>query len=65
MRLDPTGTTNTHDRTAFRIHGDNRAQNHSASEGCIIENRNVRNQIANSGDNCLIVINGGTDDDAN
>jgi hypothetical protein len=33
----------------FLIHGDNKKHNHSASEGCIIQNRDVRQVIADCG----------------
>ena len=56
MNLTPNAGTNTFGRTLFRIHGDNSAQNHTASNGCIVEPRNVRQQIANSNDTCLQVV---------
>ncbi len=56
MRLTPENGTNTFERTGFLIHGDNSRRNQSASEGCIILNRDIRNQIGNSGDNELRVI---------
>ncbi len=43
-------------RGAFRIHGDNRQLNRSASEGCIILPRAVREQMWTSGDHELIVV---------
>jgi len=43
-------------RSAFFIHGDNSLGNDSASEGCIIMPRAVRDQIATSGDNQLTVV---------
>lgn len=43
-----------HGRTAFRIHGDNKANN--ASHGCIILPRLVREAIWNSGDRLLEVV---------
>jgi RHS repeat-associated protein len=55
MNLRPSATTNTFGRSLFRIHGDNQQRNNTASEGCIIESASVRQRIANSGDNCLIV----------
>ena len=33
----------------FLIHGDNKARNHSASHGCIIQERNIRQAIADCG----------------
>lgn len=56
LNLTPLPGTNTFGRTLFRIHGDNRAGNHSASQGCIIEGPNVRKHIANSNDSCLQVV---------
>jgi hypothetical protein len=55
MRLTPANGTDTLGRSGFLIHGDNGRGNQSASEGCIILNRDVRNQIGNSGDNVLRV----------
>jgi hypothetical protein len=43
-------------RSAFFIHGDNAAGNHSASDGCIILARPIRQQIADSPDRDLQVI---------
>lgn len=40
----------------FFIHGDNAAENHSASDGCIILARPLRELIAASGDTALTVI---------
>jgi Protein of unknown function (DUF2778) len=56
MRLDPLKGTDTHGRDGFLIHGDNAAGNHTASNGCIILARPIRNQIGKSGDNLLTVI---------
>lgn len=53
MPLDPIDH-NAHGRTAFRIHGDNKANN--ASHGCIILPRQVREAIWNSGDRLLEVV---------
>jgi lipoprotein-anchoring transpeptidase ErfK/SrfK len=36
MDLTARAGTNTYNRGLFRIHGDNSAQNHTASHGCII-----------------------------
>jgi hypothetical protein len=43
--LEPEGHTNTLGRSAFRIHGDNRQGNFSASEGCIILPKPARKEI--------------------
>ncbi len=55
MNLDPVAGTDTFGRNAFRIHGDNSRGNQSASEGCIILNRGIRDQISRSGDTTLRV----------
>jgi hypothetical protein len=62
MNLDPQAGTNTFGRTAFRIHGDNPAQNFSASEGCIVAGSDARAAVARTvtqaggGDNRLDVV---------
>lgn len=48
MHLDPDGF-DPHGRSLFRIHGDNAKMNHSASDGCIILPRDIRERIAYSG----------------
>jgi hypothetical protein len=55
MRLTPLKGTNTYGRDGFIIHGDNSAGNHTASNGCPIFSRPIRNQIGKSGDNLLTV----------
>lgn len=47
--IHPLEGTNTFGRTAFYIHGDNRAANGTASSGCIILPRDARDFIARSG----------------
>src|SRR5882724_3374991 len=47
-------TTDTFGRDGFLIHGDNR--DHTASQGCIIMGRDVREEIWNSGDRDLQVV---------
>lgn len=54
--LTPNPGTDDYGRTDFRIHGDNSCMCGSASEGCVVFNRNVRNQIVNSGDPNFIVV---------
>ena len=44
--LTPCDGTETFGRSGFLIHGDNSALNHSASEGCIVAPRVIREQIA-------------------
>ena len=53
MNLSPAGATNTFGRSAFRIHGDNLS--HTASQGCVILGRDVRERINGSTDRTLIV----------
>lgn len=55
MALTPAPTNQMYGRSAFRIHGDNSQRNRTASEGCMIFNRDIRDQIANSGDTDLVV----------
>ena len=54
IRLEPDATTHTFGRSAFLINGDN--STHTASEGCIILSRRVRNAIIDSGVKLLQVI---------
>jgi hypothetical protein len=54
MDLKPLPATDTFGRTAFMIHGDNKASN--ASRGCIILARPIREMIAKSGDPLLMVV---------
>ena len=54
--LTPDAGTDTFGRSGFMIHGDNAAANHSASEGCIILARPLREAIRDSGDARLTVI---------
>ena len=56
MRLIPDANNNMFGRNGFIIHGDNTQGNQSASAGCPVINRSVRNQISNSGDNILRVV---------
>jgi len=56
VELDPILGTNTYGRTAFRIHGDNSKTIGASSEGCIIINgAQIRQNIANSSDDILVV----------
>lgn len=43
-------------RSAFFIHGDNASADHTASDGCVILARNIRQMIADSDDRELIVV---------
>ncbi|MGB7848699.1 MAG: RHS repeat-associated core domain-containing protein [Candidatus Acidiferrum sp.] len=50
LPLTPLPGTNLQGRPGgFLIHGDNKQNNHSASHGCIIQSRNVRQAISNCG----------------
>lgn len=51
--LEPAPGTDPLGRTAFRIHGDNRLGNQSASQGCIILPRAIRERIWASKDHDL------------
>lgn len=53
MNLTPIGHT-AHGRTLFRIHGSNPESN--ASQGCVILGPALRQQIADSGDDELVVV---------
>lgn len=53
MRLSPETGTHTFGRSAFAIHGDNLT--HTASQGCIILRRTVRDSINQSTDKVLTV----------
>jgi hypothetical protein len=55
MPLTPDVSNQMFGRSAFYIHGDNPSLNHTASDGCIILPRPIRTDIANSGDDQLIV----------
>lgn len=56
VNLSPPPRINTFGRTVFRMQGDNPAQNHSASQGCIVMPFTVRSRIAPSSDRILRVI---------
>jgi hypothetical protein len=56
MRLSPEPETDVHGRLGFRIHGDNKSMNFTASHGCIILPPLVRHQIWDSGDRELVVL---------
>ena len=53
--LEPVGH-NAHGRTLFRIHGDSISNPGTASEGCIIMPRSVRQKIVKSADKILEVV---------
>jgi hypothetical protein len=54
--LNPNQETVTFGRSGFMIHGDNAADDHTASEGCIILARPLREMIAASTDRNLVVV---------
>lgn len=56
MVLTPHAGNNMHGRNNFLMHGDNGDGNQSASEGCIILPRDVRDEIGHSSDPCLRVV---------
>lgn len=53
--LEPVGH-NAHGRSLFRIHGDDAAADHMASDGCIVANRTIRESWRASGDMDLTVV---------
>lgn len=46
MNLDPDDGNEMFGRSLFRMHGDNAAMNHTASDGCIIMGLAVRLEVA-------------------
>ncbi len=56
MPLTPNAGTNTLGRSSFFMHGDNRAANHTASHGCIIMGRAVRQAVLDSPEDQLLVV---------
>jgi hypothetical protein len=56
LRLLPSTTTNTFERSGFLMHGDSIHAPGTASRGCIIMPRTVREQVWNSGDTELEVV---------
>lgn len=58
LRLVPAPDTDTHGRSAFLIHGDSKKKPGTASHGCIILPRAVRERIWTSGDRYLEVVEG-------
>jgi hypothetical protein len=54
--LTPINGTDTLGRSGFYIHGDNSAQDSSASNGCIILNNATRTAIDQSGIGTLTVV---------
>jgi RHS repeat-associated protein len=56
MRLTPDPDNQMYGRGGFLFHGDNSRGDQSASEGCPIAPRNIRNRIGNSGDTVFRVV---------
>jgi non-ribosomal peptide synthetase component E (peptide arylation enzyme) len=55
LPLAPWPNNNMFGRNGFYIHGDTAARNQTASNGCIVLDRQYRLMIAQSGDNVLTV----------
>lgn len=53
--LEPDPTNEMFGRSAFRIHGDSIAHPGTASNGCIVLPRSIRNRIWHSGERLLVV----------
>lgn len=56
MKLDAQSGTECFGRSLFRIHGDNPRMNHTASDGCVILSRSLRDLITASGVHELVVV---------
>ena len=56
MALTPDPANEMFGRSAFLIHGDNSAMNHTAIQGCIIMAHDLRHKISDSGETQLTVI---------
>ena len=56
MPLTPVAGTDTMGRSEFMIHGDNMAMNESASHGCIIAARAIRERIWADSDHMITVV---------
>jgi hypothetical protein len=56
LRLEPAPSTNTFGRDGFLMHGDSIKAPGTASKGCVIMPRTVREQVWNSGDTDLEVV---------
>jgi hypothetical protein len=56
MRLTPSGGQNMFERSGFLIDSDSSKHDKSASEGCIILDRNIRDKISASSDRKLFVV---------
>lgn len=56
LRLKPEAGTQTFGRSGFLMHGDSKESPGSASHGCVILPRTIREQVWNSGDRDLQVV---------
>lgn len=56
MRLIPNPANQMHGRSGFLLHGPRENDQRNSSNGCPIFNREIRNQMGNSGDNCFEVV---------
>ena len=56
LRLEPSNGTNLFGRSGFLMHGDSIESPGTASHGCIIMPRNIREQVWQSGDTALQVV---------
>jgi hypothetical protein len=56
LRLEPANGTNLFGRSGFLMHGDSIETPGTASHGCIIMPRNIREQVWQSGDTALQVV---------
>jgi len=56
LKLNPAPSTDTHGRGGFLMHGDSKEHPGSASHGCVILPRAVREEVWNSGDRELEVV---------
>ena len=56
LRLEPASATNTFGRSGFLMHGDSIHAPGTASKGCIIMQRTLREQVWDSGDTDLEVV---------
>jgi len=63
LPLTPNPSNQMFGREGFLIHGDSVVEPGTASRGCIILARSVRNEVAASGDNSLQVISGLVEED--
>lgn len=54
--LEPLPGTDTFGRTVFRVHGDNRLLNYTASKGCVVAGLPSRERIWESNDHVITVV---------